>query len=150
MQLLGRAGVEGQLQLPVVPAPWLTNQLGWEVPGVLTDRLQQAVGPVAVELEVAFPCPSLYLCQGKNATGRGNSILDWNHWICNCGKMTRISIGKFLSFSHQKLSRPQSVMGQPVADINVRIAIKIRGGQNPPREMTRAFALRGTGGTARE
>ena len=41
-------------------------------------------------------------------------------------------------------------MGQPVADINVRIAIKTRGGQNPPREKTRAFALRGTGGTARE
>ena len=52
--------VEEQFQFqwaPGAPAPWLTNQSGWEVRGVLTDRLQQAVGPVAVELAVAFPCP---------------------------------------------------------------------------------------------
>ena len=67
-------GVEEQHQFPwapVVPAPWLTNQLGWEVPGVLTDRLQQAVGPVAVELAMAFPCPFTLPLSGKKCNWKG-------------------------------------------------------------------------------
>ena len=83
VRLPDQEGAEEHLQFPearVVPVQLLTNQSVWEAPGVLRDQLRQVVGPAAVKLAEAFPCPFTLPLSGKKCNRKGKFYFGLKSW----------------------------------------------------------------------